>query len=403
MSTYNEANIECLKLPRIRQYGSSCGGCCVTDNTGDDDTVADPTTIEMCVVRFPSDAVRGDATDKRKFDHPPHEKPPAKCKKFVAMIALTFVFFVVELVGSIIIGSLALRADAFHMGSDVIALIIGLHSARVASKRTDHATYGWTRSEYIGALVNGTFLLATCFNMTIESIHRFIELDKVKETLEGEGIRLLVVALLGLGVNIVGIVMFSFGDGDGGHGHGHNHGGDPGHGGGQNENTHGVLLHIVADTLGSLAVVVTACVIEWGGDSDMRYAVDPICTLFIVSLIFVGAVKMVKRVARVLLQSAPPHIDVPKTRKHIEEISGVQGVHDFHVWQHSGDTIILTCHIKCAKQDFEPTSDAIKTYAHSLGIHNSVIQPEFDTGQTGCQEPICSGPNTEQCMKSQCC
>ena len=212
------------------------------------------------------------------------------------MFFLTGGYFVVELVYGIIIGSLALQADAFHMASDLIALVVGFYSLIVARRApTPIASFGWMRMEVqyftgpagcnslsqpssdnaapiphqvVGALMNGTFLLATCFNITLEAIHRYIvythvarqptsaccdtpppvvlarfqELDEVKEQLGPQAGLLMKVALIGLAVNVVGLFVFGHGSGGHGHshgggGHGHSHGGGSGghghsHGGG---------------------------------------------------------------------------------------------------------------------------------------------------------------------------
>ena len=173
---------------------------------------------------------------------------------FLIMLSLTISFFFVELITGIIIQSLTLQADAFHMLSDSIALIIGYVSMQMASKeKNDTATFGWISMEIVGSLINCTFLLAVCLNILLESFHRFSELDELESTL-GKGVKeLLIVGGIGLVINIIGLFLFhQDGHSHGGHGHshgghGHSHGGhghsNKGHGNSQEKATTEVDSH----------------------------------------------------------------------------------------------------------------------------------------------------------------
>ena len=371
--------------------------------------------------------------------------------RFFLMFFLTGGYFLVELIYGMIIGSLALQADAFHMASDLIALVVGFYSLH-ASRRapTAIASYGWTRMEVIGALMNGTFLMATCFNITLEAIHRLQDLDEIEEALGDQADLLMTVALIGLAVNVLGLFIFGHGGGGHGHshggggGHGHSHGGSGGghghsHGGSggghghshgdsagnkdkdkdkakkkRNMNVQGVFLHVLGDALGSIGVVIAGVVVEYGESTlgRSRFLADPIASLVIVMLIMAGTVPLVRRCVRILLQHAPVHVGVSTLREELTSIDGVLDVHDFHVWQLTEQKIVCSLHAICrGGVDFMKLSDTMKLRLHRAGIHASTIQPEFvppelildleSADVERCHEPMCD--DLTECAAAMCC
>lgn len=134
------------------------------------------------------------------------------------VIFLTSAFFFVELVVGYITGSLALIADSFHLLSDVLSLVVGLYAIRLAARKSYQVTkltYGYQRAEILGALVNAIFLVALCFSIFVDAIHRFAEIEEVRDPLF-----VCYVGIAGLVVNIAGLFLFH----EHGHGHGHSHG-----------------------------------------------------------------------------------------------------------------------------------------------------------------------------------
>lgn len=156
--------------------------------------------------------------------HDHHHHHHGKCQFFRTktfrlsmMICLTASYFVVELVVGNITKSVALVADAFHMLSDIISLIIGIVAVRFVKRQSLANTYGWVRAEVVGANVNTVFLLALCLTIIFDAIKRFVE----PEPIENVNL-LLIVGGVGLGINIIGLFLFQgF--------HGHSHGGGGGH------------------------------------------------------------------------------------------------------------------------------------------------------------------------------
>ncbi|XP_061481258.1 proton-coupled zinc antiporter SLC30A1 [Rhineura floridana] len=146
--------------------------------------------------------------------------------RLMCMLALTFLFFVVEVVVSRVTASLAMLSDSFHMLSDVMALVVALVAVRFAqrTRATKKNTFGWVRAEVMGALVNAVFLTALCFTILLEAIERFTEPNEIQQPWVVIG-----VGAAGLLVNVLGLCLFHQHGGGGGHGHSHG-----GSGGGSN-------------------------------------------------------------------------------------------------------------------------------------------------------------------------
>jgi solute carrier family 30 (zinc transporter), member 1 len=166
---------------------------------------------------------RRDTSDASPTPPEPHRRArfySTKTFRFLVMLSLTASFFFVELVVGNMTNSLALVADAFHMLSDVIALIIGLLAIRIAKRRSNINTYGWVRAEVVGANINTVFLLALCLTIVFDTIKRFIQPEPIVNVN-----LLLIVGSAGLGMNIVGLFLFQgfHGHTHGGGAHGHSH------------------------------------------------------------------------------------------------------------------------------------------------------------------------------------
>ncbi|GBN64700.1 putative zinc transporter protein DDB_G0291141 [Araneus ventricosus] len=215
------------------------------------------------------------------------------------MLNLSFAF--VELFYGVWTNSLGLISDSFHMFFDCTALLAGLAASVITKWRAnDRYPYGYVRAEVLAGFVNGLFLLFIAFFIFSEAVERAIEPPEVKHE------RLFVVSVLGFLVNLVGIFAFQHGHGHshGGDDHGHSHGsshnhehGPHGHGHshgyskdckdedqpnpGNSQIMHGVFLHILADTLGSVGVIVSAILMSQFG----WMIADPICSMFIATLI----------------------------------------------------------------------------------------------------------------------
>lgn len=339
-------------------------------------------------------------------------------KSFLVMIVLVGAYFFVELGAGIVLGSLALESDALHMAGDLIALCIGLYAERVRTRTAPNATYGFVRADVVGSLVNSTFLISTCFFIGTEALSRLRELDVIAAKLEGEGLRVVAVAVVGLVVNIAGLFLFGghHHGHDHSHGHTHNHGSDGGdvehqhhHPSAGSDNIKAVFLHVLGDALGSVAVVISGVVIHFG-TSKYRYLVDPLTSLIFVIFIAYHTFPLLLKTTKMLMQFAPGDVDVHGLTQQLFDVKGVIGVHDLHVWQLDTDRKIGTVHILCVKgSDIRDICNEAKSLFHKNGIHSSAVQTEIDPlltdEQSTCRVEECTDRTcgTEACIMSQCC
>jgi len=330
--------------------------------------------------------------------------------KYIILIVLVGLFFVVELGVGIYAKSLSLQTDAFHMLSDLIALIIGLtcHILSKERRRTNY-TYGWIRAEIVGGLINSVFLLALSFSILIELIQKTIELSNDLENshLMEEIDMVLIVAGIGLFINLIGLGLF--------HDHHHHHDVIPEslssspqindsitieinkeinrH----NHNHHGVWLHVLGDALGSVVVIISGFLIKFL-ESPYRFIVDPIASLLIVIVIAWGSWKLLKRTILILVHKNPH--DEAKIIDQIKKLEGIEGVHEFHIWSLTGSINIASVHVRLCGHCWNSSTDiiiqAITQIFHEHGIHSSTIQPEFTNK---CIDYLCKN----NCKPLQCC
>jgi len=340
--------------------------------------------------------------------------------RFKLMLVLTCSFMLVELIVGVISNSLALIADALHMLSDLLALVVGYLSVKYSGHiKTETATYGFVRMEVLGALTNAVFMLSVCLFIFLEAIQRLIlEFNSQNTELEDNAVLVLIVGAVGLGVNILGIFIFSVGGGNGGHGHSHGSGnGDAvekkpnnshGHSHGGNMNIQGVLIHVAGDALGSVAVIITGCVIAYTS-WHYRSLIDPFCSMLVATIILAGTLPLLRKSFQILLQESPRDLILADVQIELETTSGVKGIHEFHVWQLSSEILVSSLHVVIdPKEDILHVLELIKYKLHDRGIHSSTIQPEIPCQSQGsyrhdsvddCHDPVCQ----EDCLAKNCC
>eukprot|EP00301_Raphidiophrys_heterophryoidea_P023962 c7634_g1_i2.p1 GENE.c7634_g1_i2~~c7634_g1_i2.p1 ORF type:complete len:709 (-),score=119.82 c7634_g1_i2:210-2228(-) len=337
--------------------------------------------------------------------------------RFVMMFFLTGSFFLVELIVGLAIGSLALISDAFHMFSDLLGLVVGFGALKLStSKNLTINTFHYGRAEVVGAIINAVFLLSVSIIISLEAIGRFFSPEV--ESLSKNGVTLLIVASVGLGMNIIGLFIF------GGHGHSHSHGGGHDHGHGHdhaeqerlvdshghqahashgNLNIHSMFLHVLGDALGSVAAIVTGLVI-WLSHSKYRTLADPVCTLAISAIICSSTIPLIRRSLPILLDSVPDSIDLEGLKDELLKINGVGAIHELHVWSISPSRVLGSMHVTLGTNtDANVVMIQMKMVCHKYSIHSTTIQPEFmdsTEGRASCIEPYCTTPD---CLNAFCC
>ncbi|XP_058792001.1 zinc transporter 7-A isoform X2 [Phymastichus coffea] len=301
-------------------------------------------------------------------------------------VLLNFSFAIVELLYGIWTNSLGLISDSFHMFFDCTGLIAGLAAQVITKwKANERYSYGYVRAEVLAGLINGLFLVFIAFFIMSEAVERAIEPPEVKHE------RLFLVSVLGLLVNIVGIFALNHGHaGECSHGHSHGHSHGPSHGHNHNHHDHhshnhhdhievehfhgstnnsqlmkGVFLHILADTLGSVGVIISAILMQIFG----WMIADPICSMFIAIAIFVSVLPLLRDSMMILMQRQPCALDnvLPQCYHRVTQLAGVYSVQEPHFWTLSSDS-----YIGCLKLEVARTVDPKYVVAHAQMIFQSV-------------------------------
>ena len=274
-----------------------------------------------------------------------HEKP------LWWALGLTATFLVAEVIGGLLTNSLALLSDAAHMATDVIALTISLVAVRLSRRPPDaKRTYGYARMEAIGALVNGGLLFLVAGYILWEAVGRFSEPPSVAS------IGMLVIASLGLVINLISMRLLKAGSGE-------------------SLNVKGAYLEVWADMLGSVGVIIGALIIQFTG----FYIADPIIAVLIGLWVLPRTWTLLRAAGQVLMQGVPDGLDLEAVRAMMLSHPSVEAIHDVHAWALASKEPILTAHIVLASAT-DDVDQVRGTLAAALdeqfGIAHATLQVE---------------------------
>ena len=273
-------------------------------------------------------------------------------KRVLIAACLTGGFMVAEAVGGLLTGSLALLADAGHMLADSIALALAWYAFHLGERpATGRLTYGFGRVKTLVAYTNGLAIFAIALWIVYEAWQRLLDPPPVL------GGPMLVVALLGLAVNIAGFFVL--------------HGGDR-----ESLNMRGAILHVLGDMLGSVAAIAAALVILATGWTP----IDPILSVLVALLILATAWALMRDAAHVLLEGVPANLDRDGIARDIETaVSGVREVHHMHVWSLDGSSNMATLHacLRDGTDAYDAVSAIKKRLAAEHGIAHATVEPEY--------------------------
>jgi cobalt-zinc-cadmium efflux system protein len=273
-------------------------------------------------------------------------------RRVMGALVLTGAFMIVEVIGGLLAGSLALLADAGHMLTDTMSLALAAVAFHVAKRPADgRLTYGYQRFQMLAAFVNGLSLLLIVGWILFEAVTRFLHPQAVL------GRTMFVVATLGLVVNLIAFVIL--------------HGGDR-----ENLNIRGAAIHVAGDLLGSVAAIAAAVVIVLTG----WMPIDPILSVAVAILILRSAWVLVRRSAHVLLEGAPEWLDVAAMQELVvSRVPGVGSIHHVHVWGLTPQHLMLTMHVRVDDEHGLPTDvirDVKSVLRAEYGIDHSTIEIE---------------------------
>ncbi|WMJ68424.1 cation diffusion facilitator family transporter [Stenotrophomonas sp. 24(2023)] len=284
-----------------------------------------------------------------------HEKP------LWWALGLTGTFLLVEVVGAFWTNSLALLSDAAHMATDTLALMIALVAVRLSRRPPDaRRTYGYARLEALGAMINGAMLFVVAAYILWEAIERFRQPQEIAST------GMLVIAAIGLGINLVSMRLLQAGSGE-------------------SLNVKGAYLEVWADMLGSVAVIVGALLIRWTGWKP----IDPILAVLIGLWVLPRTYVLMREAINVLLEGVPKGVEVAKVRASLDAHPAVVDVHDLHVWALASSTPALTAHVVVADgHDADRVRRELGDRLHDqFGIEHVTLQVEADHCGEACGVP----------------
>lgn len=238
-------------------------------------------------------------------------------KVLIIVSGLTFTFLIIEVIFGIIANSLALLADAVHMFTDSSALALSAFAAWMIQRPAPpEKTYGYYRLEILVALFNGIVLLGSAFFILYEAYMRFTSPQTVI------GVPMLVVASIGLAVNLVGVYLLR-------------------QGAGENLNIQAAFYEVAKDAFGSVGVIVAGVVVLTTG---WPYA-DPIASVLIAIFILPRTWKLISQAVDILMEASPAKINIQEVRETIQKIEEVNYIHDLHVWTITSGFISLSAHV----------------------------------------------------------
>jgi cation diffusion facilitator family transporter len=257
--------------------------------------------------------------------HAPATASAGQRRRLAVVLCLTLAVLVVEAVGAVLTGSLALLADAGHMATDAAGIALALSAVTLAQRpAAGRRTFGWQRLEILAAVANGLLLLGVAGYVLVHAVRRIGHPPDIHAG------PMLLIAGIGLAVNLVALAVLYRGRT-------------------ASLNVRGAYLEVLADALGSVAVIAAALVIAATGWTPA----DTVASLLIGCLVLPRAWHLLRDALDVLLEAAPRGVELDQVRSHILGVDGVLGVHDLHAWTITSGLPVLSAHVVITDEALE--------------------------------------------------
>ena len=238
-------------------------------------------------------------------------------RALIAVMGLSALIAVAEIIGALITGSLVLLADAAHMAADTAGVGLSLLAVSFASRPpTARRTFGYARAEILAAMANAVLLFGLAAYIIVDAIRRLMSPPSVESGL------VIVFGVVALGANAVSLMLLRRGQAE-------------------SLNLRGAFLEVASDALGALAVIVTGIVIATTGFTRA----DPIASLAVGVLILPRTWRLLRETVDVLLEASPQGMDLTEVRAHMTDLPGVRDVHDLHAWTITSGLPVLSAHV----------------------------------------------------------
>ncbi len=301
--------------------------------------------------------------DNKEKHHHHHHRSDFSGEKLMTATILNFGITVVQIIGGLLSNSLSLLSDALHNLGDSTGLLVAFFANKIGEKKADtKKTFGYKRAEILAALFNSSILVATCLILLFEAYQRFVNPEPV------DGIIMLIVASFGLLANLISVLMLKK-EKD------------------KNLNIKSAYLHLLGDTLSSVAVIA-------GGIAIWKYNIfwiDPLITTFIGLYIIKHVWHVLKETIEILMQAAPNNINPADIKKKIENLPEVKDLHHVHIWRYTDNLIHFEGHISTKKDEKISNTDILlerirKILEQEFNINHVTIQFEYNVDD--CKELI---------------
>jgi len=290
------------------------------------------------------------AHDHEGAGHSHDHTAGANAKMLRWALALTSTYLVAEVIGGFAFNSLALLSDAAHMLTDVAALVIALLAIKMGKKAPDEKrTFGYRRFEILAAAFNAVLLFFIAIYVFVEAIKRFNEPQEIQSW------GMLIVAAIGLGVNLITMRLLTAGKE-------------------ASFNVKGAYLEVWADMIGSIGVILGALAIKFTGWTW----VDPVVAVAIGLWVLPRTWILLRDTTNVLLEGVPRGLQLAQVRGEIGSLAGVTGLHDLHIWSTSNDDVSCTVHVTLGSgADANTVRQSVSALLEArFEIHHTTIQTE---------------------------
>lgn len=269
---------------------------------------------------------------------------------FVVAIILNALFVVVEMVVGLYYNSLGLISDAGHNLSDVFSLLLAMLAFRLAMlPPSKKFTYGYKKSTVLISLVNAVILLVAVGAIVVESVRKIIDPQPVF------GAAISWTAAVGIVINGVTTIMLMRSQKD-------------------DLNVRGAFLHMLADTLVSVGVLVSGVIISFTG----FYMIDPLIGLLVSAVILISTWKLLSQSVRLTIDGTPENIDIDEIVSDLKKLPGISDVHHVHVWAISTSENAMTAHVVLEPDtDMEQVKHSAKDLLRHSGIVHCTLETEF--------------------------
>jgi len=297
---------------------------------------------------------------QHKHHHGSNHGSDLKGRRLLITIALNLSITIAQVIGGTISNSLALISDALHNLGDTMAILLAYIANRVSKRKaTEKNTFGYKRFEILAAFFNALLLISICLYLFVEAYQRLLDPQPVK------GLIMLIVAIIGFLGNFISILLLKKNSGE-------------------NLNIKAAYLHLLGDTLSSVAVIIGG-VFMWLYEF---YWIDPLITFIIGVYIIIHTWHVLAETFVILMQGTPPEIDLIEIKDRLQKINKVKDIHHVHVWRLNDTSLFFEAHVNIEEDFLISETDTIRAeIEHVLNrefnINHVTLQMEFSGCETG--------------------